>query len=351
MRTILAIDLGTTLIKAVLFDESGKIIKSACQKLPLINIGKNGIGQDPFLLWETVKTLVKKISKDTAADAEGIRTIGFSSQGLSIIPVDMNYKPLCNMISWLDIRAVREVREIEKKFTARDIFHITGKKLHESYSLPKILWLRNNEPEVYCRTNKIQLPMDYIFYKLTGEAVIDHTMAGGTMLYDVVYRRWSKEILCAFNIRPDILPSIKDAGSYRAPLIRNTAEELGLSKDVSVVTGAQDQKCAVIGAGIDENTAVISIGTCSAVIAEFPAPVFDEKLRIPLFSFLKKDSYVLEAVVSTTGIFKDFTDGYKKTRGETMEFKPDKRKVKIYDYIYRKYIELEKKIIGWKEFF
>lgn len=313
MRTILAIDLGTTLIKAVLFDESGKIIKSAGQKLPLINIGKNGIGQDPFLLWETVKTLVKKISKDTAADAEGIRTIGFSSQGLSIIPVDMNYKPLCNMISWLDIRAVREVREIEKKFTARDIFHITGKKLHESYSLPKILWLRNNEPEVY--------------------------------------RRWSKEILCAFNIRPDILPSIKDAGSYRAPLIRNTAEELGLSKDVSVVTGAQDQKCAAIGAGIDENTAVISIGTCSAVIAEFPAPVFDEKLRIPLFSFLKKDSYVLEAVVTTTGIFKDFTDGYKKTRGETMEFKPDKRKVEFYDDIYRKYIELEKKIIGWKEFF
>ncbi len=302
MRTILAVDLGTTLIKAVLFDESGRIIKSTDQKYPLINISKNEIEQDPFLLWSIVKTLIKKLTTDPGVDVNEIRTIGFSSQGISIIPVDVSYKPLRNMISWLDSRAVREVCEIEKKFTAEDIFHITGKKLNEFYSLPKILWMRNNEPDVFKRIRKVLLPLDYIYYKLTGTAVTDHTMAGGTLLYDVENRVWSGKILRAFNIDPDILPVIEDAGGYRAPLTDKAAGELGLSRDVTVVLGAQDQKCAGVGAGIDEKTAVISMGTCSAILVECAAPVFDEQIRIPLFSFIKKNSYVLEAVISTTGI-------------------------------------------------
>lgn len=302
MRTILAVDLGTTLIKAVLFNESGKIIKSTDQKYPLINLSKNEIEQDPFLLWRIVKTLIIKLTTDPGVDVNEIRSIGFSSQGISVIPVDMNYKPLRNMISWLDNRAVQEVCEIEKKFTVRDIYYITGKKLNEFYSLPKILWLKNSEPDVFRRTRKILLPLDYIYYNLTGAAVTDHTMAGGTLLYDVVIRDWSEKILNAFNIDPDILPVIEDAGSYRAPLTKKAAEELGLSEDVTVVLGAQDQKCAGIGAGIDEKTAVISMGTCSAILVECGGPVFDEQIRIPLFSFIKKNSYVLEAVISTTGI-------------------------------------------------
>lgn len=302
MRKILAIDLGTTIIKAVLFDENGVILDNRKTKFSLIDKSNDEIEQKPALLWIIVKKIIKKIITDTGIDNCNLQAIGLSSQGISIIPVDKNYSCLYNMISWLDTRAANEVKEIKARFSEKDLFHITGKRLTPFYSLPKILWLKKNEPELFNQIYKILLPLDYIFFKLTGEVFTDHTMAGGTMLYDITERNWSKQILSAFNIKSNILPKIENAGEFSLPISGNVASELDLQKNTQVVLGAQDQKCAAIGAGIDEDTAVISMGTCTAILAECDRPFFDEQMRIPLFSFIKKNRYVLEAVINTTGI-------------------------------------------------
>ena len=301
MNIILALDLGTTLIKALAYTEKGKLLQSASEKYPLINVGRNEIEQDPQLFWEIVSSLIQKIAAGLKNDAAHIQAIGLSSQGISIIPVDEQYTPLYNMLSWLDSRAVGEVEKINSRYSTKDLFHITGKKLNEFYSLPKILWLKNHIPSVFAQTHRVLLPLDYIYHRLTGVSVIDHTMAGGTMLYDVNKRGWSDELYKAFGLKHGLLSEIGNAGEPRHPVLPSVAEELGLHNNVSVVLGAQDQKCASIGAGIDDSTAVISMGTCTAVLATSSTAVFDDKMRIPIFSFIDNE-YILESVISTTGI-------------------------------------------------
>jgi sugar (pentulose or hexulose) kinase len=301
MKIILALDLGTTLIKALAYTEKGELLQSVSEKYPLIKVGKNEIEQDPLLFWDIVTTLIRKIIAKLKPDAAKIYTIGLSSQGISIVPVDEKYSPLYNMLSWLDSRAVGEVREIEGRYSPKELFHITGKKLNEFYSLPKILWMKNHRSSVFAQTSRVLLPLDYIYYKFTGVSVMDHTMAGGTMLYDVKTRSWSEELFESFGLKSGLLSEIGNAGGLQHLILPPVAEELDLPSSVSVVLGAQDQKCASIGAGIDDSTAVISMGTCTAVLVTSKKPVFDEKLRIPLFSFMD-NQYILESVIGTTGI-------------------------------------------------
>ena len=306
MNTILVIDIGTTLIKGVLFDEKGNILCMENVHYPLINLGENRIEQDPEFLWENVKSIIKKIVLSVDKKKQKIKAISLSSQGISIVPINKNGKYLYNMISWLDGRATKEVEEINKKFSKKDLFLITGKRLNAFYSLPKILWLKRNKKEVFANIYKILLPHDFVFFKLTGKPCTDHTMAAGTMLYDVSKRDWSKKLLDSFEISKDIMPDIYDAGKFASPVLKNLAEELNLDEKVKIVIGAQDQKCAAIGAGIKESTAIVSMGTCSAILVETMKPVFDPEMRIPIFSFVKKDSFVLEAVISTTGAVLDW---------------------------------------------
>jgi len=302
MKTIIAIDLGTTLIKTTLLDEDGNILKSNSREYPLINKSENEIEQDPFLLWEIVTSMLQSLIRTSGIDTNCVKAIGLSSQGISIIPVDTDYTPLYNMISWLDGRASYEINVIKTEFCEEELYSLTGKRLNTFYSLPKILWIKNNKPDIYKEIHKILLPMDYIFFKLTGRAITDHTMAGGTMIYNVRSRGWSNEIANRLDIAASIFPEIQDAGRFFLYLSEEVANYLGLPKEVKVVLGAQDQKCAAIGAGIDEESAVISMGTCSAILVKTCQPYFDKYMRIPVFSFLCKNSYLLEGVVSTTGV-------------------------------------------------
>jgi sugar (pentulose or hexulose) kinase len=301
MNVIISIDIGTTLIKCCAYTTNGTLLSSESESFPLIHVNANEIEQDPVLFWNIVSSLIRKITAELNEDAARIHAIGLSSQGVSIIPVDKQYNPLHNMLSWLDSRAVDEVNEIKISYTVEELFHITGKKLNAFYSLPKILWLKNNKPEVFAETHRVLLPLDYIYHKLTGAAVIDHTMAGGTMLYDVQSRAWSEELFTKFYLQQDLLSDIENAGKTRHSITPSAAEALGLPQGVSVVLGAQDQKCACIGAGINSTTAVVSTGTCTAVLATSKQAVFDEKMRIPLFSFVD-GAYILESVISTTGV-------------------------------------------------
>ena len=300
MNIILALDLGTTLIKALAYTENGRLLHSACENYPLIHVGSNEVEQDARLLWGITSSLIKKTTAALKNDAVHIKVIGLSSQGISIIPVDKQYTPLYNMISWLDCRAVNELEYITNFYSTEQLFHITGKKLNRFYSLPKILWLRSHKPSVFSRTHRMMLPMDFVYHRLTGVSVIDHTMACGTMLYDVNTRGWSHKLYKVLGLQQDLLSKIADAGEFKSTIIPAVADELGLPHNVSVVLGAQDQKCAALGAGIDETTAVVSMGTCTAILAASSSAVFDRKMRIPLFSFIS-GGYILESVISTTG--------------------------------------------------
>lgn len=294
----IGVDLGTTGCKSMAFGGDGSIIYESYFEYPLIQAG-GFIEQDAEIWW----TLVKRAIARSAAGCEGrgqIRGIGVSSQGISFVPLDGNGRALYRAISWLDNRPAAQTERIRKEFGDRSVFLRTGKRISSCYTLPKLMWLREEQPDVYRDTWKFLMGLDYITYRLTGRALTDHSMASGTMAYDVTALAWDGELLAACGVDAGKLPGVRDAGSPAGALEPAVAEELGLPGGLPVTLGAQDQKCAALGAGIGPGVATVSLGTATAVSTLCDRPVFDGRMRVPCFA-LGGGRWVLESVAGTTG--------------------------------------------------
>lgn len=302
MRDVLiGIDLGTTRCRSAVYDIELNVLGDAYLEYPLIKISEREIEQDADEWWRLVKKVVKaSLEKSNAASCR-VKGISVSSQGIATVPVDRNCKPLRNAISWLDTRAVNETEMILERFDRFYIYRATGKRISELYTLPKIIWIKNNEPDVYSRTYKFLMPHDFIVSKLCGSFLTDHTLASGTLVYDINSRSWCKKILETFDIVIDKLPEIRMSGTLAGTITPQAAEEIGLPGGVPVSVGGQDQKCAVLGAGIGNGMFTVSLGTATAIEKIFEFPVTDDQMRIPVFSYLFKDRWVMEGVINTSG--------------------------------------------------
>lgn len=194
-NTLIGIDLGTTGCRSILFDENLNILGEKYFEYPLITLSDRIIEQDADLWWELVKSSISDIMTISNVSPNSVKGISISSQGIAFVPIDKDGKTLRNAISWLDSRAQSEVDLIKEHFEEHYIFQSTGKRISAAYTLSKILWIKNNEPDIYEKTYKFLMPHDYIIYKLCGSIMTDHTMASGTMMYDINEQKWSDEIL------------------------------------------------------------------------------------------------------------------------------------------------------------
>ena len=159
--------------------------------------------------------------------------------------------------------------------------------------------LRENLPEVFARTWKFLMPMDFLIAKLTGRCVTDHSMASGTLLYDLREARWSEELLGRCGLDPALLPELRWAGEDAGALLPEVAEELGVSRDCRVAVGAQDQKCAALGAGLRPGVMTISLGTSAAVSMLHDRAEITEDHRIGWCGYVRPGFWVTEGVIST----------------------------------------------------
>lgn len=295
---LIGIDIGTMGIRSMVYDSELNELGKCYKTYPLINISSKEIEQDANLWWQlTVDTLKEAISQ-TKGKGE-VRGIAISSQGIAYVPVDKNFVPLRNAFSWLDCRAEKQIEQIQKEYTEQEMYDITGKSTKAFYTLPKIMWLKENEPQNYKKAHKFLLPHDFVVAKLCGETVTDHTMAAGTMLYDINKQTWDDGIINKFNIDKNKLPELSFSAKPAGTILKSVAEELGLPKDVKVCIGGQDQKCASFGAGIADGIATISLGTASAIGKKWANPHKDKDMRIPSFSFLFEKTWFTEGVLST----------------------------------------------------
>ena len=193
MKYIVAIDVGTTLIKCTLFNENGKVESQERLRCPLDYPAPGWAQQNAQFWYDGVCTLIRFFVN--AYGADDIVGVCISSQGISVVPVDANFRPLTEAISWLDMRAAEEAEALARMMPVEEWFARTGKFLSACYTLPKILWIRKHRPELTERTYKYLLPLDYLNACMTGYAVTDHTMAAGTMCYRVASGNWDPEIL------------------------------------------------------------------------------------------------------------------------------------------------------------
>ncbi len=253
------LDIGTSGCKIAVFDENGKFVKCEYTEYDVKRGG--GLHEiDPVEIFTCVKKVISNL------EIYDLAAIAVTSFGETFVMLDENDKPCAPSMLYTDPRGKEECDKISAHFGKEYLAYLTGAKPHEMYSLPKIMWVKNNLPEHYAAARRILLMQDYIVYMLTGNAQIDYSLAARTTCFDIENKCWSNEILDYCEIDPNLLsapvPSGTDAGKVKADI----AAELSVNPKLRIISGCHDQIAAMTGAGIFERGEVMDgTGTVECV--------------------------------------------------------------------------------------
>lgn len=267
MDYLLGIDAGTTSMKGILIDGSGRRICLASENYDLVTPDKFRKEINPEKYWYAFTRVVNKILKESEVSVRNVKAVCIDSQGETLICLDKKGNPLRDAIVWLDNRSFREAEKIKSDFNIQEIYDVTGQpEVAATWPATKIMWLRENEPDVFQKTKKYLLVEDYLNYKLTGEYVTDRSLVSSTLYYDISRNVWWSKMLDYIGISSRQLPVVKMSGMQIGYLTRQASMETGLDKNTIVVSGALDQIAGTIGAGnVTRDTVTESTGTCLAV--------------------------------------------------------------------------------------
>jgi len=269
---VLGIDVGTSGTKAILIDNSGKIIGKGDKGYRLYTEGRC-VEQEADDWWDACITAVKQaVSKENAPN---VRAISLSTQGATMAALDTKGKPIGRALTWMDTRAQEEADKLESIMGKDEVYRICGWRSGPSFDASKILWMKNNdeykEAKLYLST------IEYINLKLTGKAVIDPTNAAIRQIYNVSTGGWAEKILNMVGVSPGELPEILKTGALVGVLTDEAAVTLGLDKAVRVYNGAHDQYCASLGCGaVNDGDMFLSTGTTWVVMGITEKPIFSD---------------------------------------------------------------------------
>ncbi len=299
-KYIIAHDLGTSGNKATLFSVEGALLKSEVVGYPVRYFNGNWAEQDPEDWWQAVCTATKRLLK--YVDAKEVCAISFSGQMMGCLCVNEQGKPLRNAIIWADMRAKEQENALAKKISPKRFYRITGHGLSGSYSLEKLMWIRDHEPEVYQNTYKMLQAKDYIVYRLTGTFATDYSDASGTNALDLNTMEWSEEIIEAAGVRRDLFPDIFPSTYVAGEISKEGKEAIGLAIGTKVVLGGGDGSCASVGAGsIAEGITYNCLGSSSWISTVSKEPFFDEKMRTVTWAHVIPGLLIPSGTMQTAG--------------------------------------------------
>ena len=279
MNYILAHDLGTSGNKAVLYSEDGKLVYSCTKSYGLKVENANWCEQDANDWWGAVVDVTREVCN--LFDPKDIAVVSFSGQMMGCLCVDANGDPLRNSIIWADMRATAEEAELRSKISNERFYGITGHRISSSYGGEKMMWVKNNEPEIYRNTHKFLNAKDYIILKLTGNFVTEYTDASSTQLWDLKNNVWSDELVELSGIDKSKLPTALAPTAIAGKVTREASKLTGLLEGTPVVCGGGDGVCSAIGTACTKaGLAHSCMGTSSWIAVTGEAPVNDPKMRI-----------------------------------------------------------------------
>ncbi len=300
--SLLGLDIGTSGVKALLIDESGKTIASATSEYPLSTPHPNWAEQDPADWWRGTIEVIRNILGRPGVKAEEIKGIGFSGQMHSLVLLDKQQCVLRPSILWCDTRTDKECAQITEQVGRERLRTLVSNPALEGFTLPKIIWVRNHEPEVYEKTAKILLPKDYIRFLLTGEIAMEVSDAAGTIMFDVAHRVWSSELVKLLDIPVDWLPPVFESVDVCGRVTRATAELTGLKEGTPVVGGGADNPCGAVGTGVVKLGRVLaSIGTSGVVFAYSDKVRVEPGMKVHTFCHSVPGAWYLMGVVLMAG--------------------------------------------------
>lgn len=271
MHYLIGVDIGTTNIKALLFEETGREAGEAREPSPLQQTerGSEFYGDQ---IWETSCRLIRQLLEQQEARGNcGIRNqvagLAVTGMGEAGVPMDQNGNCLYPVIAWFDPRTEQYPAWWNKTFGEGRLFAITNLKNQHIFTVNKLLWLKEHEPEIFSKIRRWDCVPDFITYRLTGESVMDYSIAARTMMLDMRKRTWSDEILHHAKIPPEILPKPVPAGTLVGRVTGKAAEQCGLAVGTPVFAGGHDHICGALAAGAVEPGIILdSSGTCEEVL-------------------------------------------------------------------------------------
>ena len=301
---LVGLDVGTTGCKAAIFDETGTLLSSARREYAVDIPQPTWAEQDAEKLWRLVQdALGEAIS---SAKISQIAAVGLSVQGEAIIPVDEQGWAIHPAILGMDSRTSEQNAWLRSRFGARHLFERTGMPVHTVNTLPKLLWLKQYEPDLWAQAERFLLYEDFLIKKMTGQAVISRCLASRTQIFDIPNDCWSSEILEAIELEPDRLATVKPSGVAVESMKSELARRLGLTNTPLVVTGGHDQACGALGVGlVRPGLAMDSTGTAEVVEVGLDAPVLNETLYqgdISVYAHVVPDLYLAMALNHSGGL-------------------------------------------------
>ena len=260
----IGIDLGTSASKFLLVDEVGRVLNTVTKEYPLSFPRPGWSEQDPAHWWQACLAGVPELL--AGFDAEQVAGIGVGGQMHGLVALDAAGNVLRPAILWNDGRTAAQVDYLNETVGNDKLSAWTGNIAFAGFTAPKLLWMRQNEPDLFARIAKILLPKDYLVYRLTGVHATDYSDASGTLLLDVAHKRWSSEMLDLCGVTEAQMPTLFDSWQPVGTLTAAAATALGLPTDVVVCAGAGDNAAAAIGTGtVGEGRCNISLGTSGTV--------------------------------------------------------------------------------------
>lgn len=301
MGYVLGIDLGTSSLKGLLMNKSGEVVAFAGYDYPLLHPKKGYSEQNPEEWVNACENVFKALSekvKDFKAELEGI---AISGQMHGLVTLDGEDKVVRPAILWNDTRTTKQCTEIMESFGDK-LISITKNKALEGFTLPKILWMQEEERELWVKVAHIMLPKDYLIFRLTGEFATDYSDAAGTLLLDVAAKKWSDEILAKYNIDGKILPKLYNSIDCVGKIKAEYQKEFGFEKEVKVMGGGADNACAAVGSGIVSNgIGMVSIGTSGVFLSYEDEAHSNYSGRLHLFNHGIPDAYYSMGVTLAAG--------------------------------------------------
>jgi len=296
---VAALDLGTTGCRTFIFDLAGTIIASDYQEWQSFYPSPSFVEQDANTWWESIKKTTERAIKKSGIDKTDIVSLSVTNQRETIVPVDKEGKPLHNALVWQDRRTIDQVQFIKTKIGVDKIYETTGLTIDPYFSATKILWFKDNKPEIYQKTHKFLLVSDFIIHKLTGSYYTDFSNASRTMLFDINKLKYSEEIASELEIDLDKMPEALECGVDIGEIV---TDETLFDKKTLVVTGAGDQQSAALGVGVVSPGEIkCTTGTGSFILAFLSQPKFDPEKRVLCSCHAVPGAWVQEASIFTTG--------------------------------------------------
>ncbi len=312
MKYLMGIDISTTGAKALLINEKGKVIAAKNNELPLSTPKPLWSEQEPADWWNGIVKSIRELLNETNIESKDIAAIGLTGQMHGLTILDSAGEVIRPAILWNDQRTGKQCDDIHHIIGKKKFIQISGNAALTGFTAPKILWVKDNEPEAYAKCAHILLPKDYIRFKLTGDYASDRAGGSGTVLFDLKERNWSLDLVKALDIPTSWLPKTYEGIEVTGKISADAAALTGLSEGTPVVGGGGDQAAGAVGMGaVAPGIVSLTLGTSGVIFATTDGPFIEEEGRLHAFCHAMPDRWHLMGVMlSAAGSLKWYHDNF-----------------------------------------